>query len=180
MKKRAFIRLFILFSISLSMLVGNTVYSKNTSSDEVIYPANEEQVFEETADEFYQALRELKYPVHQELVRNHQQKPKEQQIHLDTTIFKEIPDATVNFRIKGLFYEVQEFNHFVFDGNMLRSYPEIDNKNHQMISPNRQVYFFYSHKDTDKEFSGRYAIYDVETKEILTSGNTYFPKSPTQ
>ena len=175
MNKRSFMRLFLLFSISLSVLWGKSVYAEK---NDYIYPENEAQVFAETVDEFYQAIRELTYPAHQELYESFKQKPKQQQIHLDTTLFKEIPDATVNFRIKGLYYEVQELNYPVFDGNNLHAYPNIDISYDQAVSPNRQVFFFYSLKDTDKEFRGRYAIYDVETKELLTAGNTYFPKSP--
>jgi hypothetical protein len=37
----------------------------------------------------------------------------------------------------------------------------------QAISPDRQVYFFYSFKDTDREFRGRCAVYDVETKQLI-------------
>jgi len=44
------------------------------------------------------------------------------------------------------------------------------------ISPDRQVYFFYSFKDTEKEFRGNYAIYDVETKVMVAGGSTYMPK----
>jgi len=30
--------------------------------------------------------------------------------------------------------------------------------------------------DTEKEFRGRYAIYDVETKKMVAGGGTYMPK----
>lgn len=168
----------IIFSFSISMLLGSPVYSQTTTADkdEYLHPANKEKVFVETEDEFYQALRDLKYPVHQEDYQRYKQKPKQQQRHLDTVLFKEMPDASVNVRKKLLFKEVEKLNYITFDGNILRSYPDIDIKYYQAVSPDRQVYFFYSFKDTEKEFRGNYAIYDVETKEMVTAGNTYMPK----
>lgn len=167
-----------IFSFSLSMFFGNPVYSQTTSSDKMayLYPANKEKIFDETVEGFYQALRDLKYSVHQELYQRYKQKPKEQQRHLDTVLFKEMPDASVSIRKKLLFKEVEGFNYITFDGNILRTYPGIDVNHYQVISPERQVYFFYSFKDTEKEFRGRYAIYDVETKEMVAGGGTYMPK----
>ncbi|MGE7943780.1 hypothetical protein ACQKNB_17010 [Lysinibacillus xylanilyticus] len=167
-----------IFSCSLSMLIGNPVYSQSTPSDKIEYlhPVNKEKVFDETVDEFYQALRDLKYPVHQEVYQRYKQRSKEQQIHLDMVLFKEMPDASVSIRKKLLFKEVERLNYITLDGNILRSYPDIDINYHQTVSPDRQVYFFYSFKDTEKEFRGRYAIYDVETKEMVAGGGTYFPK----
>jgi len=75
-----------------------------------------------------------------------------------------------------LFNEVERLNYITIDGNILRAYPDIDFNYHQAISPDRQIYFFYSFKDTEKEFRGRYAIYDVETKEMVAGGGTYMPK----
>ncbi|TQR39711.1 hypothetical protein C7Y47_01385 [Lysinibacillus sphaericus] len=169
-----------IFSCSLSLLLGNPVYSQTTSSDKIeyLYPANKEKVFDETVDAFYQALRDLKYPIHQEFYQRYKQKPKQQQQQrdLDTALFKEIPDASVNIRKKLLFNEVERLNYITIDGNILRPYPDIDINYHQTVSPDRQVYFFYSFIDTEKEFRGRYAIYDVETKEMVAGGGTYMPK----
>lgn len=164
----------LLFSFSFSLLLGNPVYSQTTPSDKIeyLYPANKEKVFDETVDEFYQALRNLKYHVHQELYRRH----KQEQRQLDTVLFKEMPDASVDIRKKLLFNEVERLNFITFDGNILLLYPDIDINYHQTVSPNRQVYFFYTFKDTEKEFRGRYAIYDVETKETVAGGYTYMPK----
>ncbi len=58
------------------------------------------KVIDETVDEFYQALRDLKYPIHQEVYQRYKQKPKQQKRHLDTVLFKEMPDASVNIRKK--------------------------------------------------------------------------------
>ena len=169
----------LILSFSLPMLLGNPVYSQTTPSDKIeyLYPANKEKFFDETVDEFYQALRDIKYPVHQELYQRYQQKPKQLQRHLDTVLFKEMLDASINIREKLLFNEVEGLNYLIFDGNILRPYPDIDINYHQTVSPDRQVYFFYSFKDTEKEFRGRYAIYDVETKEMVAGGGTYMPKS---
>lgn len=160
------------------MVLVNPVYSQTTSSDKIEYqyPANEEKIFEETVDEFYQALRDLKYSVHQEFYQKYKQKPKEQQRHLHTVLFKDMPDASISIRKKILFKDVERLNYITFDGNLLRTYPGIDINYYQIISPDRQIYFFYSFKDTEKEFRGRYAIYDVETKEMVAGGGTYMPK----
>lgn len=179
MKKFSSVCLYMfIFSISLSMMSENHVYAQSTTSDkyEYVYPANKEKNFDETVDEFYQALRELKYSVHKEFYQRYKQKPKEQQRHLDTNIFKEMPDASLNIRKKLLFKEVEQLNYIILDGNFLRPYPDIDINYHQAISPDRLVFFFFSFKDTDDEFRGRYAIYDVETKEMIAGGNTYMPK----
>ncbi|ODV56614.1 hypothetical protein [Lysinibacillus fusiformis] len=166
-----------IFLFSFSMLLGNLVYSQTpTDKDEYLHPANKEKVVDETVDEFYQALRDLKYPIHQEVYQTYKQKPKQQQRHLNTVLFKEMPGASVNVRKKLLFNEVERLNYITFDGNILRTYPGIDINYHQTVSPDRQVYFFYSFKDTEKEFRGNYAIYDVETKEMLAGGSTYMPK----
>jgi len=170
------------FLISLYMicsilgLLGYPVYSQASYSHKVdyLYPANTENIIDETVDEFYQALRDRRYPVHQEFYERHKQRQKD----LDAGLFKEITDASVNIRKKVLFNEVKGFNYLTWDGNILHTYPDIDLKYHQTVSPNRQVFFFYSFKDTEKEFRGRYAIYDVETKEILAGGGMYFPKYP--
>ncbi|MEK3727040.1 MULTISPECIES: hypothetical protein [Lysinibacillus] len=167
-----------IFLFSFSMYLGSPVYSQTTPSDknEYLHPANKEKVIDETVDEFYLALRDLKYPIHQEVFQRYKQKSKQQQRHLDTALFKEMPDASVNVRKKILFNEVEKLNYITFDGNILRTYPNIDINYHQTVSPDRQVYFFYSFKDTEKEFKGNYAIYDVETKEMVTGGSTYMPK----
>lgn len=103
MKKLSLISLYtIIFSISFSMLLGNPVYSLAITSDniEYLFSANKELVFDETVDEFYQALRDKKYPVHQELYQRYKQMPKQPQSYLDTVLFKEMSDASVNIRKK--------------------------------------------------------------------------------
>lgn len=61
-----------IFSFSLSMLFGNPAYSQTTSSDKMayLYPANKEKIFDETVEGFYQALRDLKYSVHQSFIKD--------------------------------------------------------------------------------------------------------------
>jgi hypothetical protein len=184
MKKLSLFRLYMLFSCSLFVLSGNPVYSQTTPSDKVeyLYPSNKEKVFDETEDEFYQALRDLKYPVHQEYYRKHYEffkKHKNKYGDMDDALFKDIPDASVNFRKKVMFHEVEKFYYVTWDGNgILTAYPDI--KMNQAISPDRQVYFFYSFIDTDKEFKGRCAVYDVETKQLVAGGATYINKYPNE
>lgn len=50
-------------------------------------------------------------------------------------LIKEMPDASVNIRKKLLFNEVKGLNYIIFDGNILRSYPDIDINYHQTVSP---------------------------------------------
>ena len=166
----------LIFSCSFFMLLGNPVYSQSAPPDKVeyLYPANKEKTFDETEDEFYQALKDIKYPVHEELYRRYKHKQK----HLDTVLFKEMPNASASIRKKVLFNEVETFNYITWDGDIYTIYPDLDTNYHQVISPNRQVYFFFSFKDTEEEFRGRYAIYDVETKEMLAGGGTFAPKYP--
>ncbi|ALC85210.1 hypothetical protein AM499_04795 [Bacillus sp. FJAT-22090] len=125
-----------IFSCSLSMLLGNPVYSQTTPSDKIeyLYPANKEKIFDETVDEFYQALRDIKYPVHQELYQRYMLKPRQQQRHLDTVLFKEMPNASVNIRGKLLFNKVEGLNYITSDGNILRPYPDIDINYHQLLA----------------------------------------------
>lgn len=175
MKNSLLISLYIVSSIFV--LLGNPVYSRASYSHKVdyLYPANSEKIIDETVDEFYQALRDRRYPLHQEFYVRH----KHSQEDLDAGLFKEITDASVNVRKKVLFHEVEGFNYMTWDGNVLHTYPDIELKNHQTVSPKRQVFFYYTFKDTEKEFRSRYAIYDVETKEFLSGGGMYFPKYPT-
>jgi hypothetical protein len=53
-------------------------------------------------------------------------------------------------------------------------------KYNQAVSPDRQVYYFYSFKDTDREFRGRCAVYDVETKQLVAGGAAYINKYPNE
>ncbi|MGM0903565.1 MAG: hypothetical protein ACQEXB_21000 [Bacillota bacterium] len=177
---------FSLLSVSLFLFVGMNVHAEGMERDRLaslnyLYPENRDEVFTETVDEFYQALRDRKYPVHQEFYKRHQRLYKgneHMQNGLDTTLFKKIPDASVNIRKKLLFHEVEEFDYITWDANIHYTYPDIDINYHQTISPQRQVYFFFSFKDTEKEFKGRYAVYDVESKKPLAGGGTYIPKYP--
>ena len=89
-----------------------------------------------------------------------------------------MPDASASIRKKVLFKEVEAFNYITWDGNIHTTYPDNDTNFHQAVSPERQVYFFFTFKDTEEEFRGRYAIYDVETKEMLAGGGIYAPKYP--
>lgn len=186
MKKPFFTSLFaLIFLCGNLILFGVPVYSQQAMPSEKIeylYPTNKEKVFAETVDEFYQALRNRKYHVQQEFYKRHKEfykRNKHMQDQMATALFKEIPDASVSVRKKLLMSQVEGFNYITWDGNILHTYPDIDINYHQAISPDRQVYFFYSFKDTEKEFRGRYAIYDVETKQMVAGGGTYMPKYPT-
>jgi len=132
-------------------------------------------------DEFYQALRDRRYPVHEEFYQSHKEfykRNKHMKNNMDTALFKEMPDASVNIREKLLFNEVDRINYITWDGNLHYPYPDMNVNFHQTISPNRQVFFFFSFKDTEEEFKGRYAVYDVETKELLAGGGTLITKYP--
>ncbi|TDK58171.1 hypothetical protein E2K98_24970 [Bacillus salipaludis] len=175
----------IIITVFFLFLTGNNVFADtNKSTDstkgEYLYPANKEKVFTETVDQFYEALRKRSYPVHQEFYKKHYEfykKHKNKMGNMDTALFKDMPDASVNFRKKVLFHEVERFKYITWDGNgILTSYPDIQIKFNQAVSPYRQVYFFYSFKDTDKDFYGRCAVFDVETKKLVAGGDVYIDK----
>ncbi|MGG1674551.1 hypothetical protein ACIFOT_02255 [Neobacillus sp. NRS-1170] len=183
--------LFSIFAISILMAIvkqanaeSNLISAKESIKQEInyIYPENKEKVFTETVDQFYEALRKRSYPVHQKFYRKHYEfykKHKNKLGNMDTALFKEMLNESVNFRKKVLFHEVEKFNYITWDGNgILTTYPDIKMKYNQAVSPDRQVYFFYSFKDTDKEFRGRCAVYDIETKQLLAGGDTYINKYP--
>jgi hypothetical protein len=180
-----------IFSLCVLMVTGqqaqaesNLISDKESVKKEInyIYPENKEKVFTETVDQFYEALRKRSYPVHQEFYRKHYEfykKHKNKLGNMDSALFKDMPDASVNFRKKVLFHEVEKFNYITWDGNgILTTIPDIKMKYNQAVSPDRQVYFFYSFKDTNKEFRGRCAVYDVETKQLLAGRDTYINKYP--
>lgn len=180
-----------IFTLSILMLTeqqayadSNLILAKESVMQELnyIYPENKEKVFTETVDQFYEELRKRSYLVHQEFYRKHDEFYKRHQNKMgsmDTALFKDMPDESVNFRKKVMFHEVEKFNYITWDGNgILTTYPDIKMKYHQAVSPDRQVYFFYSFKDTEKEFRGRCAVYDVETKQLLAGGESYIDKYP--
>ncbi|WP_449622752.1 hypothetical protein [Robertmurraya sp. Marseille-Q9965] len=183
MKQLFSISLCTLFTCSLFVLTGNPVYSQTTSADttEYLYPANKEKVFNETEDEFYQALRDLKYTVHQEYYKKNYEFFKNNKNNeygsIDDELFRDLPNASVNFRKKILFHELEEFFYVIWDGDgIFITYPDL--KLDKIVSPDRQVYFFYSFRDTAKEFRGRCAVYDVETKQLVTGGAIHMNKYP--
>jgi hypothetical protein len=163
---------------------SNLISANESVKQEInyIYPENKGKEFTETVDQFYEALRKRSYPVHQEFYRKHfefYKKHKNKYGNMDSALYKDMPNASVNFRKKVLFHEVEKFNYITWDGNgILTNYPDIKMRYNQAVSPDRQVYFFYSFKDTDKEFRGRCAVYDVETKQLLAGGDVYINKYP--
>jgi len=163
--------------VDRSLISANESVQKEVN---YIYLGNKEKVFTETVDQFYEAIRKRIYPVHQEFYRKHYEfykKHNNKYGNMDTALFKEIPDASVNVRKKVLFHEVEEFNYITWDGNGIpTTYPDIKMKYNQAVSPERQVYFFFSIKDTDKAFWGRCAVYDVQTKKLLAGSDTYIDK----
>jgi hypothetical protein len=183
--------LFCIFSLLVLMVTGqqaqansNLISANESVKQEInyIYPENKGKEFTETVDQFYEALRKRSYPVHQEFYRKHfefYKKHKNKYGNMDSALYKDMPNASVNFRKKVLFHEVEKFNYITWDGNgILTNYPDIKMRYNQAVSPDRQVYFFYSFKDTDKEFRGRCAVYDVETKQLLAGGDVYINKYP--
>lgn len=183
MKKLFLISIYMVFTWSLFLFSGNPVYSQTTPSNRVeyLYPTNKEKAFDETEDEFYQALRDLKYLVHQEYYRKNYEFFKKHKNNeygsMNDGIFKDIPHASVNFRKKVLFHELEKFIYVIWDGNgIFIPYPDI--KLDRVVSPDRQVYLFYSFRDTAKEFRGRCAVYDVETKQLIAGGAIHMNKYP--
>lgn len=176
--------LFSIFTLAVLMVTGQQAQAENDINDQgsYLFPENKDKVFTETIDQFYEALRRRSYPIHQQYYRKHYEfykRHKHKYGSMDTALFKDMTDASVNFRKKLLFHEVEKLNYLTWDGNgMLTTYPDLKMQYHQAISPNRQVYFFYSFKETDQDFRGRCAVYDVETKQLLAGGETYINKYP--
>jgi hypothetical protein len=170
------------FTLAFLMVTGQQAQAENDNKNEgnYLYPENKDKIFSETINQFYEALKKRSYPVHQEYYRKHYEfykRHKNKYGSMDTALFKDMAGASVNFRKKLLFHEVEKFNYLTWDGNGYVSlYPNIEMKYHQAISPNRQVYFFISFKDTDQEFRGRCAVYDVETKQLIAGGESYINK----
>ncbi|WP_028401370.1 hypothetical protein [Ectobacillus panaciterrae] len=133
--------LFSIFAFFVLMVTGqplqaeSTLKSTNsgmaTGKEKVnyIFPANKDKAFDETVDEFYQALRTRKYPVHQKIYHKikNSQHPRATR-DLNTILFKEYPNASINFRKKVLFKEVEKFNYITWDEYPLypfHTYPDI-------------------------------------------------------
>jgi hypothetical protein len=115
-------------------------------------PANNGKTIKESADLFYKAV--------------------ESEFH-----YKEYPDATMNKREKVLFKDIDKFVYKFNDGKLEHSYPHSNIKEFTPApDPNRQVYFFMTVKETEKDFRGQYAVYDAETKEFISGGKKYHLK----
>lgn len=142
--KVLFITVFFLFFTGINVF-AQTNKSTDIKKIEYLYPANKEKLFNETVDQFYEALRKRSYPVHQEFYIKHLEfykRNKKLKSQMDIALFKEIPYASINIREKFLFNEVDRFNYITWDGIIHTTYPNIDFKYHQTVSPYRQVYFF--------------------------------------
>jgi hypothetical protein len=147
---------FILSSICLCFLlfIGVSVDAKVVKNDkeEVIrFPANNGKEIKQSADQFYK-----------ELVKEWH--------------YREYPDATMSIRKKVLFKDIDKFVYKYKDGQVGHSYPD-SKKNIKDFTPapnaNRQVYFLMSVKETERDFKGQYAVYDVETGSFISGGSTF-------
>jgi hypothetical protein len=91
--------------------------------------------------------------------------------------YKEYPDATISKREKVLFKDIDKFVYKFKDGKLEHSYPHSNIKEFTPApNPNRQVYFFMTVKETEKDFRGQYAVYDAETGNPITGGKSYHLK----
>lgn len=124
---------------------------KEYAETDTRYPANKDKNFTESADDFYQSF--LKHKVESE----------------ENFTYKEFPNATMNKREKVLFKDIDKFTYTMRDGKKERVYPDPRTYKilHNIASPDRQVYFFISVEDDQKEFRGSYAVYDIETKQFI-------------
>lgn len=115
------------------------------------YPANKDKNFTGSADDFYQSV--LKHKAESE----------------ENFSYKEFPNATMSRREKILFKDIDKFTYTMMDGKKERVYPNPRTYEilHSAASPDRQVYVFISVEDHQEEFKGSYAVYDVETKQLI-------------
>ncbi|MDQ0198271.1 hypothetical protein [Neobacillus ginsengisoli] len=79
----------LLITVFFLFFTANNIFAQtNKPNDsikvEYLYPANKEKVFTETVDQFYGALRNRSYPVHQEFYRKHIEFTKNIRIHMET------------------------------------------------------------------------------------------------
>ncbi|OLS35572.1 hypothetical protein [Bacillus sp. MRMR6] len=150
---------FILSSICLCFLlfIGNSVEAEvvNNDKEEVIhFPANNDKEIKQSADQFYKEL--------------------EKEWH-----YREYADAKMSIRKKVLFKDIDKFDYKYKDGQVEHSYPN-SKTNIKDFTPapnaNRQVYYLMSVKETEKDFKGQYAVYDVETHNFISGGSHYHLK----
>lgn len=148
---------FILSSICFCSLlfisISVSAEGANIEKEQVIFsPANHEKVIKQNADQFYQEL--------------------ETEFH-----YREYSDATLSKREKVLFKDIDKFVYKYKDGQIQHSYPSSNIKDfYPAPNPNRQVYFFMTVKETDKDFKGQHAVYDAETKQFISGGRDYHLK----
>jgi hypothetical protein len=148
---------FILSSICLCFLlfIGISVDAKVVKNDkqEVIqFPANNDKEIKQSADQFYKEL--------------------EKEWH-----YREYSDATKSIRKKVLFKDIDKFSYKYKDGQREISYPHSNIKDFSPApNANRQVYFLMTVKETEKDFKGQYAVYDVETHNFISGGSHYHLK----
>ncbi|MCP8966932.1 hypothetical protein [Ectobacillus ponti] len=118
-----------------------------------LLPANKDKDIRQTADEFYEEL-----------------------LKKGDSPYREFENAKENVRKKVLFHEVQNYYYRMQDGRNERLYPHDEIVFYPTPHPERQVYFFLSVREDEKEFRGAYAIYDAETKRFLSGGRTFQAK----
>lgn len=127
--------------------------NKKKEDDETAarYPANKNKNFTGSADDFYGSFLKGKAE------------------SKENFSYKEFPNAVMSKREKVLFKDIDKFTYTMRDGKKERVYP--DPRTYKILrniaSPDRQVYFFISVEDNQKEFRGSYAVYDIETKQFI-------------
>ncbi len=151
MKNKSIILSIMIFSLFLYL--GMIV---DAEEERVSYPDNDQMKIELTADQFYKKL--ITDP------------------NLQKETYREYPKATMNIREKILFKEVDQLNYRYKDGKVEHVYPTNIKDFNPAPSPNRQVYFLLTVKETEKDFHGKYVLFDAETHAFISGGSVYHLK----
>ncbi|MGN7477787.1 hypothetical protein ACTHOQ_08015 [Solibacillus silvestris] len=136
---------FFLISFSPAEASNKRTSAVEISSPKLEYPDNQSKAFSEV-DEFYNQL--------------------------DKAIYEEYENAAFSMREKISFKEAEDTK-YIFNVKTKLGNEKTENPSTPHIHPNRQVYFFGSFHQNEKEEWHKYAVIDAETKNLLLGGNHY-------
>lgn len=84
--------------------------------------------------------------------------------------YTEFKNATLNVREKILFKDLKD----TVESKMKKySNVNIYSQNYPNVEPNRQIYFFTTVLDSQKQIDVKYILVDAETKDILFKGTEF-------
>lgn len=140
-------RIFVTFFFSFSIILLSGFSTFTTSAQQFEFPANQDKSFI-SEDEFYQKLNKEKFKEYEEY--------ENASYSIRRKIpYKDTPDAVMNFEKKTG-----------------RCFGQPKGKLAKNIHPERQVYFFASFYQTNKNENHKYIVIDAETKNFIHGGNS--------